>query len=292
MHWNLGFLHVNFIFQLLMEGPDKTSLNPMDEFPRGRAVSVIVPNSANKTVIMGNQILRSELIKKPSVTGTIVSSVGKNGQPVQIIVKNLLTGKQGPDLTKALSQKMTVTSGSVKQKLVKKLICSETIPSSSSPSPSLDSSKTELYGLKPLTGCYPSVHSSSSLLSDNKSVTSVSGKSTPVKILPAAEVQQVTSYPIVLNNTNTMSQPPIVQVFVMNSASASEVNKSKRAEKPGLCPIAPALPVSKHESPLEQLDKGTERRRTHICTYTDCNKTYFKSSHLKAHIRTHTGMVL
>ena len=50
--------------------------------------------------------------------------------------------------------------------------------------------------------------------------------------------------------------------------------------------------VSKSGKRLRTSEMSPEeenKKRTHRCNFPDCNKVYTKSSHLKAHQRTHTG---
>ncbi|XP_015283643.1 PREDICTED: Krueppel-like factor 10 [Gekko japonicus] len=72
----------------------------------------------------------------------------------------------------------------------------------------------------------------------------------------------------------TVVQNPKAPVISPNGTRLSPI-----APAPGLTPVATKIIPS-----IDSL-----RIRSHVCNYPGCGKTYFKSSHLKAHVRTHTG---
>lgn len=58
---------------------------------------------------------------------------------------------------------------------------------------------------------------------------------------------------------------------------------------PGVGPLSPVLAQSASVKYNRRNNPDLERRRIHHCDVPGCTKVYTKSSHLKAHLRTHTG---
>ncbi|KAG5276614.1 hypothetical protein AALO_G00107680 [Alosa alosa] len=108
-----------------------------------------------------------------------------------------------------------------------------------------------------------------------KAILPQSPSSFPQQVLVGSPVGQGTVMFVVPQSSVSQPQPGPQSVVTLGNTK--------------LLPLAPA-PVympSGQNGNTTQVDFS--RRRNYVCNFPGCKKTYFKSSHLKAHLRTHTG---
>ena len=79
---------------------------------------------------------------------------------------------------------------------------------------------------------------------------------------------------------------PPGQVVVLTQANQAIISKLIQEN---LVPVVPVLTQTDRTTLPPQGDEDDTRPKPFICEHPGCGKMYYKSSHLKAHVRTHTG---
>lgn len=112
-------------------------------------------------------------------------------------------------------------------------------------------------------------------------------KPAPVSISPATSINDTktttTSMSTTISVTPTITQPAVSQTSVNVNINVSSDQTITPETKPRVRRVACSCPN------CTMPDRSSDRKKQHICHVAGCNKVYGKTSHLRAHLRWHTG---
>ncbi|KAB5539917.1 hypothetical protein PHYPO_G00094660 [Pangasianodon hypophthalmus] len=216
---------------------------------------------------------------------------------------HISTGQECPGSSESFAQQTEIISDSKAQ--INILAETQTYISATNSTAEVESTAPSANSTSPST---PATQASSSMPQSHMSspvlcqVFPMNGQTGIISAFVQTHVQmQSTGAKPILSQSTSFSQPllmgpSVAQGTVMLVVPQSSVSPAPPCQQnvvtvgnTKLLPLAPAPVYIPSNQSGATTHTDFSRRRNYVCSFPGCKKTYFKSSHLKAHLRTHTG---